>query len=107
VIEKLYITSWAWRAPLWTTKLLNLNLSLGSQQNGADPQDMVVNLVSATYVGLREIRARRVEVFDRIDATQAPRDVGSVLPKSGSGPVLFGLAEERVWNAVLGDGLDR
>jgi len=31
---------------------------------------------------LREIRARRVEVFDRIESTQAPRDVGSVLPRS-------------------------
>jgi hypothetical protein len=31
---------------------------------------------------LSAIRARRVEVFDRIEATQAPRDVGSVLPKS-------------------------
>jgi hypothetical protein len=45
---------------------------------------------------LRAMRARRIEVFDRIEATQAPRDVGSVLPKSfnlstGSG--------DRVWVA--------
>ena len=31
---------------------------------------------------LREIRARHVEIFDRIESTQAPRDVGSVLPRS-------------------------
>jgi hypothetical protein len=29
-----------------------------------------------------EVRARHAEVFDRIEATQEPRDVGSVLPKS-------------------------
>jgi hypothetical protein len=31
---------------------------------------------------LAEMRARHAEVFDRIEATQEPRDVGSVLPKS-------------------------
>lgn len=31
---------------------------------------------------LAEVRARHAEVFDRIEATQEPRDVGSVLPKS-------------------------
>jgi hypothetical protein len=31
---------------------------------------------------LAEARARHAEVFDRIEATQEPRDVGSVLPKS-------------------------
>ena len=45
---------------------------------------------------LREIRARRVEVFDRIDATQAPRDVGSVLPKSFN---LVTASGDRVWVA--------
>lgn len=29
-----------------------------------------------------EVRARHAEVFDRIEETQAPRDIGSVLPKS-------------------------
>jgi hypothetical protein len=45
---------------------------------------------------LRAIRARRIEVFDRIEVTQEPRDVGSVLPKS------FNLATasgDRVWVA--------
>jgi hypothetical protein len=32
---------------------------------------------------LRDIRAGRVEVFDRIEATQAPQDVGSVLHSAG------------------------
>jgi hypothetical protein len=45
---------------------------------------------------LREIRARRMEVFDRIEATQAPRDVGSVLPKSFS---LSTASGDRVWVA--------
>lgn len=31
---------------------------------------------------LTEVRSRHAEVFDRIEATQEPRDVGSVLPKS-------------------------
>ena len=31
---------------------------------------------------LAEVRPRHAEVFDRIEATQEPRDVGSVLPKS-------------------------
>jgi hypothetical protein len=31
---------------------------------------------------LAEVRPRHAEVFDRIDATQEPRDTGSVLPKS-------------------------
>ena len=31
---------------------------------------------------LAEVRSRHAEVFDRIEATQAPRDIGSVLPKS-------------------------
>jgi filamentous hemagglutinin len=31
---------------------------------------------------LAEVRARHAEVFDRIEATQEPRDIGSVLPKS-------------------------
>lgn len=31
---------------------------------------------------LAEVRSRHAEVFDRIEATQEPRDVGSVLPKS-------------------------
>jgi hypothetical protein len=42
------------------------------------------------------IRARRVEVFDRIEATQAPRDVGSVLPKSFN---LSTASGDRVWIA--------
>lgn len=45
---------------------------------------------------LREIQARRVEVFDRIEATQAPRDVGSVLPKSFN---LSTASGDRVWVA--------
>jgi hypothetical protein len=45
---------------------------------------------------LRAIRARRVEVFDRIEATQAPRDVGSVLPKSFN---LSTASGDRVWIA--------
>lgn len=45
---------------------------------------------------LQEIRARRVEVFDRIEATQAPRDVGSVLPKSFNLSTAYG---DRVWIA--------
>jgi hypothetical protein len=45
---------------------------------------------------LQEIRARRVEVFDRIEATQAPRDVGSVLPKSFN---LSTASGDRVWIA--------
>lgn len=44
---------------------------------------------------LREIRGR-MEVFDRIEATQAPRDVGSVLPKSFS---LSTASGDRVWVA--------
>jgi hypothetical protein len=42
------------------------------------------------------IWARRVEVFDRIEATQAPRDVGSVLPKSFN---LLTASGDRVWVA--------
>jgi hypothetical protein len=42
------------------------------------------------------IRARRVEVFDRIEATQAPRDVGSVLPKSFN---LLTASGDRIWVA--------
>src|SRR6202022_3023564 len=45
---------------------------------------------------LREIRAGRVEVFDRIEATQEPRDVGSVLPKSFN---LSTASGDRVWVA--------
>ena len=45
---------------------------------------------------LRAIRARRIEVFDRIEATQAPRDVGSVLPKSFN---LSTASGDRVWVA--------
>ena len=45
---------------------------------------------------LRAIRERRVEVFDRIETTQAPRDVGSVLPKSFS---LSTASGDRVWIA--------
>jgi hypothetical protein len=45
---------------------------------------------------LREIRARRVEVFDRIESTQPPRDVGSVLPKSFNLSTTTG---DRVWVA--------
>lgn len=45
---------------------------------------------------LSAIRARRVEVFDRIEATQAPRDVGSVLPKSFN---LSTASGDRVWIA--------
>ena len=45
---------------------------------------------------LRAIRARRVEVFDRIEGTQAPRDVGSVLPKSFN---LSTASGDRVWIA--------
>ena len=45
---------------------------------------------------LRAIRARRVEVFDRIEAIQSPRDVGSVLPKSFN---LSTASGDRVWVA--------
>ena len=45
---------------------------------------------------LPAIRARRVEVFDRIEATQVPRDVGSVLPKSFN---LSTASGDRVWIA--------
>jgi hypothetical protein len=45
---------------------------------------------------LRAIRARRVEVFDRIEPTQAPREVGSVLPKSFN---LSTASGDRVWIA--------
>ena len=45
---------------------------------------------------LHAIRARRVEVIDRIEATQAPRDVGSVLPKSFN---LSTTSGDRVWVA--------
>jgi hypothetical protein len=45
---------------------------------------------------LRAIWARRMEVFDRIEATQAPRDVGSVLPKSFN---LTTASGDRVWVA--------
>jgi len=45
---------------------------------------------------LREIRARHVEIFDRIESTQAPRDVGSVLPKSFNLSTATG---DRVWVA--------
>jgi hypothetical protein len=45
---------------------------------------------------LRAIRARRVEVFDRIEATQSPRDVGSVLPKSFN---LSTASGDRIWIA--------
>jgi hypothetical protein len=45
---------------------------------------------------LSAIRARRVEVFDRIEETQAPRDVGSVLPKSFN---LSTASGDRVWIA--------
>jgi hypothetical protein len=45
---------------------------------------------------LRAIWARRMEVLDRIEATQAPRDVGSVLPKSFN---LTTASGDRVWVA--------
>jgi hypothetical protein len=45
---------------------------------------------------LRAIRARRVEVLDRIEVTQAPRDIGSVLPKSFN---LLTASGDRVWIA--------
>ena len=45
---------------------------------------------------LSAIRARPVEVFDRIEATQAPRDIGSVLPKSFN---LSTASGDRVWIA--------
>ena len=45
---------------------------------------------------LREFQTRRAEVFDRIEATQAPRDVGSVLPKSFN---LSTASGDRVWVA--------
>jgi hypothetical protein len=45
---------------------------------------------------LRAIRARHVEVFDRIEATQEPQDVGSVLPKSFN---LSTASGDRVWIA--------
>jgi hypothetical protein len=45
---------------------------------------------------LHAIRARRMEVFDRIEATQEPRDVGSVLPKSFN---LSTPSGDRVWVA--------
>jgi hypothetical protein len=45
---------------------------------------------------LRPIWARRTEVFDRIEATQAPRDVGSFLPKSFN---LSTSSGDRVWVA--------
>ena len=45
---------------------------------------------------LHAIRPRRVEVFDRIEPTQAPRDVGSVLPKSFN---LSTTSGDRVWIA--------
>lgn len=49
-----------------------------------------------TLPELCAIRARRVEVLDRIEATQAPRDVGSVLPKSFN---LSTASGDRVWVA--------
>jgi hypothetical protein len=49
-----------------------------------------------TLPELHAIRARRMEVFDRIEATQAPRDVGSVLPKSFN---LSTASGDRVWVA--------
>jgi hypothetical protein len=45
---------------------------------------------------LRAIWARRIEVFDRIEVTQAPRDIGSVLPKSFN---LSTASGDRVWVA--------
>jgi hypothetical protein len=45
---------------------------------------------------LHAISARRMEVFDRIEATQAPRDVGSCLPKSF---ILSTASGDRVWVA--------
>jgi hypothetical protein len=39
---------------------------------------------------LRAIQAKRVEVFDQVEATQAPRDVGSVLTKSFNGGSMTG-----------------
>lgn len=45
---------------------------------------------------LAEVRSRHAEVFDRIEATQEPRDVGSVLPKSFNLSVLSG---GKVWVA--------
>jgi len=45
---------------------------------------------------LRAIWAKRMEVFDRIEATQAPRDVGSFLPKSFN---LSTVSGDRVWVA--------
>ena len=46
----------------------------------AYPEDDGVRASEAP--GLAEVRSRHAEVFDRIEATQEPRDVGSVLPKS-------------------------
>lgn len=51
---------------------------------------------SQAHPELAEIRARRMEVFDRIEETQAPRDVGSVLPKSFN---LSTASGDRVWVA--------
>lgn len=45
---------------------------------------------------LRAIREGRVEVFDRIEVTQTPRDIGSVLPKSFN---LSTASGDRVWVA--------
>lgn len=45
---------------------------------------------------LPAIESRRMEVFDRIEATQAARDVGSVLPKSFN---LSTASGDRVWVA--------
>jgi hypothetical protein len=49
-----------------------------------------------SFAELSAIRARRVEVFDRIEVTQAPRDVGSVLPKSFN---LSTASGDRLWIA--------
>jgi len=46
---------------------------------------------------LRAIWPRCMEVFDRIEATQAPRDVGSCLPKSFN---LTTASGDRVWVAA-------
>jgi hypothetical protein len=58
---------------------------------------------------LREISAARTEVFDRMEATQAPRDVGSVLPKSfnlstASGDIVWVApnATKHVWEETRG-----
>jgi hypothetical protein len=58
---------------------------------------------------LAEVRARHAEVFDRMEATQEPRDVGSALPKSfnlsvGSGGKVWVApnATKHIWEETRG-----